>query len=210
MIVFGQRSVDQTTAGDKIVKHGLVFAPVLAVGIEPWTHRLACRGRHEGRFAPHGRMIACRQIGVRRDAKERRLPSDVRQRLLVRGVLDIRFRRRRRRFGACAPNALNERQPFLAQDALHAADGVAFAVEQVSHTAQQIHIVGAIVPAPAATLERLDLRKAAFPKAQHVLRHANFLGDFADRAERVRRLFQGPTPPLVTSCRLARRHPDRN
>ena len=77
--------------------------------------------------------------------------------MIVGGVFAIFVGLRRRRLGAGAPDALNERQSFFAQDALHAADGVTLAVEQVAHTTQQINVVGAVVPAPPAALERLDL-----------------------------------------------------
>ena len=61
---------------------------------------------------------------------------------------------------------------LLAQDLLHALDGVALGVQQMADAAQQRQILGAIVAAPAAALHRPDLRKPAFPEAQDVLGHA--------------------------------------
>jgi len=62
----------------------------------------------------------------------------------------------------------------------------------VAHATQQIDVVGAIIAAAAAPLERPDLGEAAFPKTQNMLRNVDLLSNFADRAECVRRLFQGP------------------
>src|SRR4051812_27469593 len=44
-----------------------------------------------------------------------------------------------------------------------------------------------------------------FPEAQDVLRHVEFIGDFTDGAERVRRLFHSGTPPRAfRKCYLSR------
>ena len=87
------------------------------------------------------------------------------------------------------PDALHKRQAFFAQDALHAADGVALAVKQMADAAQQIDVVGPVIAPAAAALHRADLRKPAFPEAQHMLRHVDLVSDFTDGAERVRRFF---------------------
>ena len=42
------------------------------------------------------------------------------------------------------PDTLHEAQALLPQQALHAADGVALAIEQMTDAAQQIDVVGAI------------------------------------------------------------------
>src|SRR6185437_15261290 len=76
---------------------------------------------------------------------------------------------------------------LLAQNFLHALDGVAVAVQQRANAAQQIDIVGPVIAPPARALQRTDLRKARLPEAQHVLRHIQFSRDFADGAERLRR-----------------------
>ena len=62
------------------------------------------------------------------------------------------------------PHRLDEFRPLLAQDALHAADGVALAVEQMADAAQQIDIVGTVIAPPAAALHRLDFAETASPR----------------------------------------------
>src|SRR5690242_9079867 len=89
---------------------------------------------------------------------------------------------------ALLPDSLNEFRALLAQYPLHSANGVAFAIEQVAYSAEQIDIVGAVVPPPTATLHRFDLVKAAFPKAQHVLRQIEFVGHFTDGTKCIWRL----------------------
>ena len=95
------------------------------------------------------------------------------------------MRRLRRAF---LPDRLHEFLALLAQNALHATDGVALAVEQVTNAAQQIHIVGTVIAPAAAALHRLDFAETAFPKPQHVLRQIEFVRDFTDGAKCVRRL----------------------
>src|SRR5919197_599133 len=72
-------------------------------------------------------------------------------------------------------------------NSLHAADGIALAVEQMADAAQEIEVVGAVVAASAAALHRLDLAEAAFPEPQHVLRNVELLRDLTDGAECFRR-----------------------
>lgn len=86
------------------------------------------------------------------------------------------------------PNAL-----FL-QDALHALDGIAFAIEQMLDAAQQLHIIGTIIAASAAAFHGFDLREAGFPKAQDMLRQVQFLCNFADGTKGVRTLVQDIHP----------------
>src|SRR4029077_21232205 len=108
----------------------------------------------------------------------------------------LRFRRRLLSPGP--PDVLHEGDAFFAQDALYATNGVALAVEKVSHAVQQVDVVGPVVAPPAAPFQRPDLREAAFPEAQDMLRNVDLLGHLADRAECVRRLFQFPRSPIVT------------
>src|SRR5438093_3492182 len=90
---------------------------------------------------------------------------------------------------AAAPYCLNELDPLVPENALHAANGIALAVEQVTNPTQQIDVVGPIIAPAAAAFHRLDLGEPGLPETQHVLRQVEFVGDFADGAERVRRLF---------------------
>src|SRR5581483_1126324 len=87
---------------------------------------------------------------------------------------------------------------LLAQNALHAPDRVTLAVEEMANAAQQIDVVTPVITPAAAALHRLDLRKPAFPEPQHVLRHVDLFGDFADGAESVGRFVQGITPLCVS------------
>ena len=104
------------------------------------------------------------------------------------------LRRLRHRLGARLPDRLYVAQPLLLEDALHAADGVALAVEQVPDAAQEIDIVGPVI-APATTpLHRLDLLKPGFPETQHVLRQVEVICDFADCPERFGRLLHHRLP----------------
>src|SRR4029453_11427744 len=77
----------------------------------------------------------------------------------------------------------------LLQEALHALDGVAVFIEQRADAAQEVDVLRPVIPPPAAALERTDLAELAFPEPQHVLRHIEFGGDFADGAKRLCRLF---------------------
>src|SRR5438128_2285220 len=67
------------------------------------------------------------------------------------------------RRGACRlrrsapPHALHELDAVVLEDALHAADRITLAVEQMANAAQQIDIVGTIIASAAAALHRLDL-----------------------------------------------------
>ena len=89
---------------------------------------------------------------------------------------------------AFLPNHSDEFSALLAQDALHAADGVALAVQEMANAAQKIDVVGTIIAPPAAALHRLDVAETAFPKSQHVLRQIEFVCHFTDAAKCVRRL----------------------
>jgi hypothetical protein len=93
--------------------------------------------------------------------------------------------------------ALDRADAMLLQNALHAADGVALAVQQAPDPSEQIDIVGAVVAAAAAALHRLDLGEPRLPKPQYVLGNIEIVSDLADGSERIRRLVQMPS----SSCR---------
>ncbi len=86
--------------------------------------------------------------------------------------------------------ALHRFDAMLLQNPLHAADSVALAVKQAANALEQIDIIGAIVASSAASLHRFDLGEPRLPKPQHMLRDVEFFSDFADGAERIRRLVQ--------------------
>ena len=101
---------------------------------------------------------------------------------------------RRRHLGTGTPDRLHKGRALLAQNALHTADGVTFAVKQMAHAAQQIDIFGTIKAPTATAFHRPNLREPAFPETQHVLRHVDFVGDLADGAECPRRFVHWPVP----------------
>ena len=105
---------------------------------------------------------------------------------------------RRRLLSIAPPYALNKGQAFFAQNALYAANGIALAIKQVPHTAQEVDIFGAVITSATAALERPYLRKAAFPEPQHVLRDVDLFGNLADGAKRVRGFVQ--LRPLRQLC----------
>jgi hypothetical protein len=72
--------------------------------------------------------------------------------------------------------------PIL-QDALDALDGVALAIKVVANAFEEIDVVGPIIAATAAALQRLHLREPRFPKTKHVLRDVEILGHLADGSE---------------------------
>src|SRR3954447_8588545 len=83
---------------------------------------------------------------------------------------------------------------MLLEDALHAADGVALAVQETADALEQIDVVRTIIAAAAAALHRLDLREAGLPETQHMLGNVEFVRDFTDGTERIGRLVQMPAP----------------
>src|SRR4051794_32945756 len=117
------------------------------------------------------------------------------------GVLDSPERDRGRAVG----EALHRFDAVLLEDPLHAADGVALAVEETADTLEQVDVVGAIIAAAAAALHRLDLGETRLPEPQHVLRNVEFLRYFADGSERIRRLVQMPNPYPEGGLRLGLR-----
>ena len=91
---------------------------------------------------------------------------------------------------------LHEFYALLADDALHAANGVALAVEQMADAAQERNVIGPVVAPAAAALHRFYFAETAFPKPKHVLRHVEIVGHFADGPECVRRLFHRRPAPF--------------
>jgi len=86
---------------------------------------------------------------------------------------------------ARASDGLHGLRTILLQDALHALDRIAFAIEEMADAFEQIDIVGAVIAPSTAALERPNLPEPCFPKPQDVLRNIEVLGDFADRSEGV-------------------------
>src|SRR5262249_46841590 len=64
----------------------------------------------------------------------------------------------------------------------------------MTDAAQQIDIVRPVIAAAAAAFHGTNVGETAFPKPQNVLRHVDFIGNFADGAKRVRRLLHGQRP----------------
>src|SRR5690606_26315386 len=52
----------------------------------------------------------------------------------------------------------------VAQELLHALDGVTLLVEHVAYALDELDVLRAIVAPPAAALQRLDLSEAGFPE----------------------------------------------
>ena len=90
------------------------------------------------------------------------------------------------------PLLLRQASTAFLQKALHALDGVAVLVEQRADAAQEIDVLRPVVTPAAAALERANLAELAFPEPQHVLRHVELGRNLADRAKRLRRLFNPP------------------
>jgi hypothetical protein len=187
---FGECRFDQAAASDQVVERGLQFTPAFTVGGKRRRGRRGCRSRHQARLAAHAFSTALPVIELRPGTEERRLVRGCRRLHVGCAVIVVLVDLGRRLVRAFAPDILNERQALFAQDALHAADGIALAIEQVAYAAQQVDVVGTVVAPAAAALERADLGEAALPEAQYVLRDADLLSNFADGAERVRRFFQ--------------------
>ncbi len=87
------------------------------------------------------------------------------------GGADRRLERRGRR----AHGLFNGAAFATAQQLLHAADGIAFIVEQPMDLARKLDIGGPVIAAVAGALQRPQLREFGFPIAQDVLRDAELL-----------------------------------
>src|SRR5579883_1710800 len=117
------------------------------------------------------------------------------------GVIGLVAAMADRRLGrAFLPNRLHEARPLLAQDALHTADRIALAVEQMADAAQEIDVVGPVIAPAAAALHRADLRESAFPETQDVLRDIEVVGDLADGAKGIGRLFHASPRAFAISA----------
>ena len=73
----------------------------------------------------------------------------------------------------------------IAQQLLHALDGIALVVEHVADAFDQLDILRPVVAPATAAFQRLDLGEAGLPETQHMLRQIEIVSDFADRTERV-------------------------
>ena len=82
----------------------------------------------------------------------------------------------------------------LAQQPLHALDGVAGVLQEIADAAQKLHVGRPVEAAPAAALHGLELRELQLPEAQHVLLDAELDRHLADVAKCLQRLCQGQTP----------------
>src|SRR3546814_2135136 len=74
----------------------------------------------------------------------------------------------------------------VAQQLLDPLDRVAFAIQQLAYALQQGDVLGAIVPAATAALQRPDLIELGLPEPQDVRRDLEVVRHLADRAERRR------------------------
>ena len=95
--------------------------------------------------------------------------------------------------------AASTRALLVAQQLLHAADGIAFLVEQAVDAPRELDVGGPVIAAVAGALHRPQLREARFPIAQDMLGDAKLLRQFADRLEERRDLSLRPPPTLSPS-----------
>ena len=91
-------------------------------------------------------------------------------------------------------SALIVRLAAFAQQLLHAADRVAFLVEQAVDSPRELDIGRAVIAAVAGALHRPQLREARFPIAQDVLGDAQLLRQFANRQKSAGILLSGGRP----------------
>src|SRR3974390_2531130 len=110
-----ERLVDQQATSDEVVEHGLQSAPALFMRAKP-RRRRGCCSAFVGRLAGGGCGPFIRAC------------CSLRLRLVFQYAIFLKFGWRR--FSAGTPDALNERQALLAQDALNPANGVAIAIKQ--------------------------------------------------------------------------------
>src|SRR5262245_10460625 len=166
---FRERGIEELPALGQLLQGGLQLLPVFSRQTSRWGQR---------------------RIGGVGFA----LLSLVRLVLVIgRGFRWLRGRLRRARL----PDALHEAHALLAQQTLHAADGVALAIKQMANSAQQVDVVGTVVTPPAAALHRPDLAETALPEPQHVLRDVELLRHFADGPECVRCFLHRRAAPPV-------------
>src|SRR5580698_2924199 len=96
--------------------------------------------------------------------------------------------------GGCVRKPLHGCDAMLFQNALYAADRVAFAVKKTTNSPQQVDVVGPVVSAAPASLHRLYLGEPCLPEPQDVLRNVEIVSDLADGSEGIRRFVQMLAP----------------
>src|SRR5262245_47717336 len=102
----------------------------------------------------------------------------------------------------------DETGSLLAQDLLHAPDGVTVVIKEKTNAAKQSHILWPVIAASATTLHRLELSEFCFPEAKHVLRDFQLIGNFTDRTKGLGRfVHRSNSPPLIvlTACNVSPR-----
>src|ERR1700733_6372660 len=114
--------------------------------------------------------------------------------LLQDALSDHLFDRPERGYGRPIGQPLDGSDTVFLENALHATDGVALAIQQAADAPEQIDIIGAVVATAAAALHRLDLGKPCLPEPQDVLGNVEVVGDLANGSERIRRLVQMLAP----------------
>src|SRR4029077_1365902 len=127
-LVLPKRAVDYSAASEQFDESHFQLAPIFRAD-EPG--RFSCRLIH---LVRRGGVVA--PLGKRKQALLGMIISRRRP-----GIFRILFKQRWCGFGSRAPNILHEGGALLPQNALNAANGVAFAVKQMADTAQQIDIV---------------------------------------------------------------------
>src|SRR5262245_52773286 len=93
----------------------------------------------------------------------------------------------------------DETGSLLAQDLLHAPDGVTVVIKEKTNAAKQSHILWPVIAASATTLHRLELSEFCFPEAKHVLRDFQLIGNFTDRTKGLGRFVHRSNSPPLTS-----------
>src|SRR6202022_2368714 len=191
-----QRLVEQLPAADEVLQHGLQ----------------TCDGERASSAGDAGNRtgVQCRRDSVL-IAFEKTKIDTVRTLIIV--VIEVNAGRSVVRFQNALPDhlfdraergnsrsirqTLDRRDAVLFQNALHPADGIAFAVQQSADAPEQVDIVRAVVAPAAAPLHRLDLSEPRLPESQDVLGDVEVGGDLADGSERIRRLLQMLAPLLI-------------
>src|SRR6185312_5421787 len=149
------------------------------------------RTHHRRLRAVGGIVLAIAQIATDQRSKPTAQSAVFGERIgRRRGILELflfaRAVRRLRR--ALLPHRLHEFDALLAQDALHAADGVTLAVEQMADATQQLDVIRPIIATAAAPLHRIDIAEARLPETQYVLRQIELVRNLADGTKCVGRL----------------------
>src|SRR5262249_59515199 len=73
------------------------------------------------------------------------------------------------------PDRLDELESLILENALHTADRVALAIEQVPDPAQEAAVIATVVAPATAALHRHDFPTPTFPEPQHMLPHIKLL-----------------------------------